>query len=710
MSASRSVRARPAAAAADVRPPRPASLLGAAAAVPLGAAVLLAAALLPTGGRVALGTALVVLGIALWTQETGFTGLRIGAPLLAALKPLLIGGGGLLVAAGAAIWIGHDEGEPLSGLVVAVPLGVLLALLTGLQRIGAPRQAAAAGHGAGERAKAWSATVGTVAALLIAVLVMWVVGTKPRVENADGGTVLVTLVAVVLGAMALVGDHLAGARRPTAGTSSPPAIDGRRWLAERIAPTAVSDAAAVAALVLVALTIREATSVLTLVGVPGGLGIPRAGVQAGAVVLGDLLAVVLLVRAVLRRDAVTGMLAGAILVAAVGGADTTDLQVARLLPPTLAAVAAVVLWWGPRAVRERVEQAGVGWPAPQAAARWAVALMLVAIAALANVTELFVHDPPLRVATVTIAVVALGAVAPRLVGSPGRLAGITTLALLAVNWPWWQVFEPDVARNADGELVELSASAAPWVGELLAAVGPIVLLAPVIARLRRRVRWPVADALVAAIAVTALSSAAIGLTVGLPLTVTLDDARDGRIVQATPLLVSALLASGLAAMALLGPARRVAAAQAAAALVLTMASAHAYQVGSMTYSVSGFYDVISRPAAGVAVALVLLAGTLLAASTARRPSGAAAFGALVAVPAATVLVASISTAWSRGGEARSVDLLDLVYGAEPLGSPLQHARPGWPLLLAMLGLTLLVAAALLERSRPAPAGAPVRRR
>lgn len=689
MSASRSVRARPAAAAADVRPPRPASLLGAAAAVPLGAAVLLAAALLPTGGRVVLGTALVVLGIALWTQETGFTGLRIGAPLLAALKPLLIGGGGLLAAAGAMSWAdpgGLGNGAPPSGVAAAIPLATLLALLVGLAGVGAPRQVGGWRATATPPSPAWSAAVGAVGGLLAAVVVAWIAGESAGGER-DGPQIALLVVALATGAIAL---------------------------AERRVGRAPADAAAVASLVMLALILGEATGAVRLAfGVLPSPDVAHASssvVLAVSIVAGGALAAVLLVRAVVRRDLASGLLAWSLLAMARGD-EATALRIAALTLPALGLVAAALLWRAPPGLVRAASARGLIWPGPEHRGAWALAVATASFAVATIGAGQLSSDGPRTVAATAVLLVPTLLIGVRLTGAPGRVAAIAVLTAFAFGWNWPALLNHETMVVIDDAGRTTGGDGSSTLERILVAVVPMALATPLVAGLWRRFRSPAVDALVVAVAVA-------GLIAGLGVLITGESMFGGvlgaadHLVQmaAVQLGVPAALGLGLAAVALVGRRTTVAGAQGASAAALVLAAVPAYQLSGLALAGHDFGLPDMRIVVGVAAALLLLAAALLAASTARRASGAAAFAALLSAIVVAQVVGTVGAGRGAGPPPSTPDLLDLVYGAEPLGSPLQHARPGWPLLLAMLGLTLLVAAALLERSRPAPAGAPIRRR
>ncbi len=663
--------------------------------MPLGAAVTLAAVLLPAGGRAALGVVLAVIGFGAWAVRQRSVAKRMGAPLIA-MVAATAGAAGLTLLAATVIAELRPDGGPsetvaLDGLLAIVPPLALLGLLVWL---GVDRRWLG-GRKDHTLPKAHTIAIGTLLGLVVAVAIGWI-GGGPRDgtdfgEGRDASLIATVVVAVVLTVAAVLATLRGGG-----GTAGSAPGRSSAW-------SAVADVLAVAALVL--LLLLGVGDVSGIVGslhdlVPGGgYGTAPALLVAGAGTVASVSAAVLLVARWRSGAAVPLVAVVTLLFVATVPTFPDDrsagVLLVELLPALLLVGVAVALRWPPAGVRRRLP-GGV-----RPAGAWALAPLVVAAVLVALWLRPLVEDAGPRVALQTLLLVVVALVALRAPGGPAQVATMALLAALVVAWPWTAVFDP--ALGDLGQDGTTQAEPASTLGELLVAVGPLVLLAPIVATLVRRARSGVVDGLAAAAGAVGVSYGLMALIVGLPLT-----AADGigtGLITIQP-LVTTSFAVGLGLAALVGPGRAVPRLQVAAASALLVAAAALLGIRVLMASDE---PTIEAARTGIAAAggLALLAATLLAASTARRASPWAAFAATVATAAGALMVAA-GTVETTGHDLLAPGPVDLLYGADVSSGVLQHARPGWPILLAVLGAMLVAVATILERSRPAPAGAAVR--
>ncbi len=653
----------------QLRPPRPGAVLVIAGAVPIGVAILLTAGLVPWGARIALGVAVVALGLRVRGLEGTRPGYRLGGPVVRASGEAAILLGGLLVA-GAAV-AGADGGH-LDALdagtavpVLGGPEGVLLgALVLGVGVL--VRRAAPGGGTAASDVGPATAAVGAAIAVVSAL--------GRGVLGVDGGAwQIAVLVLAAVGA----GVALRGPRRPAA------------------------RAAGVGAAVLLVLSAGDASGTgSAVVGllVQPAVGSVSEGAAAFVLVATAAVPAVLLADAVRRGDVVVG-----------------------------APAAAVLLSWRP-------VEAGVGRPA---------AFVVPVLVLLLSVLGARGRGPVPRHAA---PVVGSAAVVVGLVAAYGALHGLPDGVLL--DYDDYRATHHGLMRFAVVATVLLAGLvlAARTAGVRrrpplvvvvllgLAAVQPLLLFAQ--AAPATVLGGPLSTSLLGALtigagAVVARSCPTRGVLAALGLLGAVSVAGVGFGIadraspdDATLLVLStfgpvALATVVLAGLALAGDARRAPGAQAAAAgltygAALTALGAAGSLVATLDGSAGSAPPVLHDGGAAVAVLLamgLLLGVALLAASAVRRPSRGVAAVVVVAVASWAVVVAALAAAVAGGpvGEDRGQgpELLDVALGFRAVGGPLDLARGGWPVLLAVLGVVLLGAGAWLESRRPLPADAPI---
>jgi hypothetical protein len=648
-----------------VRSPRPAGLLTAAAAVPLGAAVLLAAGHLPGGARAVVGVAVVVLGLALLRTHGTVTGARLGPGLSDALGAIVIVLGVGLVAGPLAVAIDGETGG-LGGWG-AVVFSLALAA-TAVALLGAP-------EGGRATMRAAEALLG----VSLAVAFVALLGAGALVLDEEERSV------VVLAAAALA---TAGAATARTGAGGP-----------RVA--------VVVAAVLLACAGGEATQ---LVGTITGNLLPAGGESGvsdafagarGAVAL--LLAAALLVVAAQRRHVVGAVLAAALLLTAGSGGGTT----AVLLAVPVAGVLVTALLVASASARARTGRrlgrlirgdatdvdGGDGGAAPSrdtALAALAVALVTLACA----VGGVYSDAPPL--AAIAVVVLAAGALVlgATLRGAPGVVAALAGLAAI------------------QGVQPALTAVAALWrtgfqeQNTVVVVAVTVVHLAAVLLVLRRR-REP---------AVLALAAVVVVGQVGTVLFVLLSKKEDFELtlvlLASVGLPTVALLV--VAVLALLGPARLLRRSQAVGAGLAYAAALAAPTLGGfggIDAPTDGSSPALlqggDRVVAVLLVTLLLLGLALLAASVARRPSVAVTAAVLLGGVQAALFAGLVGAGVRAGAAILPTAPADPLLGFAAASSGARDAGAAWPLLFGALGAVLLAAGWWLESRRPLPADAPV---
>lgn len=663
--------------AGSVVVPRPGGLLVAAASVPLGAAVLLAAGLLPAGARVLVGGALAVLGLRVRAEVVSAAGFRVGATTLRAVGIAAIGLGLVLAAGGvtaavADLALDDPIATRLPGWPDAGP-AVLLSVLV----VAAGAATAAAGS-----PRVGAVVAGVAAGLLVPALL--------RLEALDLGAGTATIAALVVAAGATAEGLRRGVRDDV----------GRGLL--------------VAAGVLLVAGRGEAGQLLSsLVGPAGAVSLPDPGSPAGRgaeAAVGAALAVPLLVRAIVARDPAVGLLPLGVLLLSPTVERTTE-GALLMLVPAVAVVALGLALVGRGPLHARVDR-------PVLWAALAVAVLLLLDAAPSALQD--APDPAGAGQGVGVVALVAGlamvpvvlAVALRARVTPGpdgvAFAVVAALALVAVN-----PFEQLQGAIADWYL-SIPATAVAWL--LATAVAGAVAAA---------CRAPLAVAGVVLVGVTGL------VRVGMVVAFRAGDPDSGAYavgLVASQVAPGALVAVVAGAVALVGPDRLVARAQAAAVAALYVGGVWAADGARVLHEFRGVATDDDDPAAllvgapllaAVAMLLVLAAGAaLLAASTARRPSPVATIAALggavvTAVLAAGVGAGAVVPPASAGDPADPLagsappTAAGLVLGLRTLSRVGQTAGAGWPVVLGVLGAGLLVAAWWLESRRPTPPGAPL---
>jgi hypothetical protein len=662
--------------------------VAAAAAVPLGAALVIAGGLLPWGARIVLGAALVVLGAAGWRSPVA------AGPVARAVGTALLVGGALLVAGGAAAGVagGGLDTRPVDrsflsgygagyvGLRTTGELGVLPALVLSLLAALAGLLALlrAPGDGADRAAVRNGGWAGAAAVLV------------------GSGLALAFVVLTGDGALGL-GDDVRDAPAVLAAAVAALVALGRPG------DDAPGRAAAVLVGALLALTLGEATGLVDLV-TEGSLRPAQepsswSAIRGFSLVVGAATSAVLLAAAVSRRDAVIGVLPAGVLLAQHDPQGTAE-HVGLLLVPSVAAVLLVgaVAGRGPLAGR---------WDRPSAAVALAAAgvALLVAVEGAVSPGVLRGFDEVATGTLVTTGVAAVGALlgvvalARATPGAARTALAVVLLVGLYVLHPLWTA----TTTAPDAFLAREGLQAAALVLEL-AAAGAIAGLA------RRPLPLAAAGLVLGDV---------LGHLAGLAFLdrTTTPSASAWFAIGVGPSLAGLLVA---AAVVLVGPARLVRGAQAVAgglALALALAVASS---GSILATAGDRYtteDVATAPLRGgglvVAVALVGLvvaAGALLAAGTARRRSGPVASVAVLLALVTGVLAAGVGAARSarpadpEGGA--GVPLTDALLGFRTTTSPLEDAGGGWTVALGLSAAGLLgVAWWLQRRERRARPGA-----
>lgn len=641
---------------------RPGALLTAAAAVPLGAAVLYAAGLLDWLPRLILGAALVVLGTAIRRTEGTVTGARIGPRTARAIGiAVVVGGAAVLGGALVAAVVDGDPDADWASLLLWVAIGV---------------------------AGAWVARERPVVGGIVTALAAGV-----------GWLLLLTLLG--LGAEAEILLTVV----PAAGLTAVAVRGGG-------SPAVRAGLGAAAATLLVPGTgeLTGISFVLSGLVESPGTADPADGWLIAQAVLSDLLLGVLLATAVVRRDAVGGGLAAAGLLLP-SLADDRTLRIAHAVIPVVALVLLSVAvrserlrgWLtarAPAALRER------GWNVSLDVARGAWSVSLVVL-----VASLWVPDTRAQAALAAVALLVAAWAAWSSRGTAAAVAAAVTvvgwaairpLATLLGDGPW--------LGGSDGDRV--GAGFRVFEATITMAVLEVAVIAAIGVALLARHRAPaVAAAVVYAVLVAGAAASVAGLS---------SDERLLRIVIASVGLsvIPLVVAAGCAAV---GPVRWLIGAQAVAA-----ASAGATMVGLFALPSSVLGVAFISPGDGLdgtarLVLVLVLVGTafggaLLAASTARRGSTAAALGAVAAAIGTATLAATLSAALvGPSGLAGPIDQTSVelhvplapVLGFDWHGALLAYAEPGWPVIFGVGGAVLLAAAAWLESRRPVPAGAPV---
>lgn len=668
MSRARSVPSRPEPVAAA----RSEAVLVAAGAVPLSAAVLLAAGLLPSGARIALAAAVVVIGVRVLALDGTTVGARIGAPVARGLGTAVVAVGGVL-AIGALVAIvagGELEveegwfGARLDGPEAAV-LGALVVVLgAALGRV------ARGGAASPSRVAVGTATV--LAGSGAAVAVLGVAG-PGAVGLGDGAwRVVVTVVGAV-------------------GASVAVRVPARPW----------ARAAGVGAGVLVAVTWGEASGVS---GAVAGTLLPIDPGETAEGLTGALLVVVAGTAVVLL---VTGLRRGDALLAAPAVAVLLD---ARAVEPGVGQVAALV-------VPAAVLAAGVAGLAGRGPVARTVAPAVVAAAVVGGLVAYYgaVHQLP---EATLLDMEDL----ERTDGGLVRFALVALVLLAGCAVAAWRAAPED--RGASAIVAILGFTAVQPIllfsqaarGTVLGDTGTIAVLggltiaaAGVVARSRPTPTVLAAFGLATAAAVT-------GTGYGIAFADVVERGTLLALATFGPVLLVLLAA---AAVALTGAPRRVPAAQgfgAGLAFGTTVAvlSTAGLLVGSLDGSDGPAPAVVADGGAVVSVGLLLawIAGTgLLAASAARRASGPVAAVVVLATATAAVATAAVGAAIAGGNtgelQGSGVQALDLALGFGTSGGALDLAPGAWPVLLAVLGATLVGAGAWLGSRTPLPPDAPV---
>ncbi|MCK9247742.1 MAG: hypothetical protein M0P31_02025 [Solirubrobacteraceae bacterium] len=643
----------PAATSAARRPeptPRPARLLTAAAAVPLGAAVLLAGALAPGGVRIGLGLALVLLGVGLYAEREAPALRRVGAPVLTGLVTAAVGGGLLLALSAIAGLLDDGSIDDLAGLG-KVSATLLLALLSIVAGLGVRRDWPAA-----------DIATGAFVAMLVSSLA--------AVVGAGG---LVRAIAVfVLALVALV-----VATRATG-------------LADRVRRTLGVTAAAGVVVVL-----SEPSGVAGVVGellpfvTAEDSGTLSEAARVALTVSTTILALLVVAHAAVRRDVVVAVIAGAGLFQFQAGVATGSRIAILAVPVVLLLIAALLAFRG-----SRLRLPGGADPRMVGAVVLVMTLVLLCLRIGAVTSE------PSRVVGIVVALLLAVAavVALRTRGTAGIVAAVVTLIGLAVTQPWTTI----IAKTTPGSTGSRWAIA---VVGLAAAVGLWALL-------RRRHphvavdaagAWLFIGSLTVAVGVVVLAGqedvqgADYPLAVLLPSVLVLLGAGAVALLgvargRATAQAVGAVAAVKLGLGAL------------GAAGTLPVLAAQAAAIAGEQTAPTELADGVGR-ALLLSVVIGLLGLALLAASTGRRPArGAAAAVALGALGSAVAVGIALAD-WADHPPRVANRAGDVLLGSQDLGSPLAGAPPVAALVLALLGAALLAAAVVLERGRPQPVGA-----
>lgn len=641
---------------------RPGALLTAAAAVPLGAAVLYAAGALGWVPRLLLGAALIVLGTAIGRTAETVVGARIGARSSRVIGFALTIGGALMVG-GALVSAVVDGG---SGDDWA-PL--LLCLALGAAGVWIARSRPSIG--------------GVVAALAAAVA--WRVLLDALGIGVELDIVLTVLPAVGLTVVALWG-------------GGPPALRAGVGTAAALMIVAGSGEFTGLSSVLSGLTDSSTQPVD-----------PATGWLVAQVVGSKLALGALLATAFVRRDPVGGALAASALLSSAMPPDTV-LRIAYGVIPAITVVVLIVALRSEglrRTLTARVPAAlrTAGWNVSPDVARGALAVALVVC--LVNVWS---ADSRVFAAVAVALLLAVAILA-------GRTGGLTANVAASVALVGWVAIQPLIVLMAGdawwgyGSTGTLDESAGLFDPSTTMAVNLAAITALGVAL----AAWTRAPAVAAAAAFAVVWSTSLAL-----LTWTMSG--DGGVTQTAmtllvPPVVPLVLAAGLAVA---GPARWVAHAQAVAAASAAIAAVALFALPTLVLSPTSGADMVAV-SAGDRLVLVLvlvtlaLGGTLLASSTARRGSAVAALGAVAAAFGTAVLAATVSVLLAAPLD--GVDPLDPsidvfvplvpVLGFDWHGGLLRFADGAWPVLFGVLGLVLLGAAAWLESRLPVPADAPV---
>ncbi|MGE4428658.1 MAG: hypothetical protein AB7G37_19565 [Solirubrobacteraceae bacterium] len=630
--------------------PRPARLLTGAAAVPLGAAVILAGALAPGGVRIGLGLALALLGLGLYAERGGPALRRVGEPVLVGLVTAAVGGG-LLLAFSAIAGLADDGTiEQLGGIGKVAATLLLLALGT------------VSGFGVHRR---WP-----LADVATAAFAVMLVSSLAALVGAGG---LVRAMSVfVLGLIALVVAVRAG------GLADPI----RRTLGLTAAAGVVlvmSEPSGVAGVVgeLLPFVSAEDTGTISEAA--------RIALTVSTTVLGLLVAAY----AAFRRDLVMAVIVGAGL-SQFQAATATGSRIAILAVPVVLLLIALLLTL--RGSRIRLPGGADARPVAAVIASIALALLCLRVGT--------VTSEPSRVIGIVVALLlaAVAVIAYRTRGTAGIATATIALVGLAVTQPWTTI----ISKTTPGS------TGSRWA---IAVIGLAVALA-LWAWLRRRHRHIAVDTAGAWLLVGTLT-----VSVGVVLLDTQEDVQ-GSLYPLAVLLPPVLVLLGAGAVALLGVARGRATAQAVGAVAAVKlglgalgAASTLPVIAAQAAAIAGEQTAPTELADGVGRALLLsvviglLGLALLAASAGRRPSRGA--GAAIGLGVlGSALAAGIALAdWTDHPPRLATRSSDVLLGSQDLGSPLAGAPPLAALVLALLGVALLVAAVVLERGRPRPAGA-----
>ncbi|MDO9408906.1 hypothetical protein [Patulibacter sp.] len=670
--------------------PRPGALLGAAGAIPLGIAVLVAAGLLPAGLRIVVGVAVVVLGARLLQQDGTALGARATPAVVRAVGLAAIVVGAVLTAGAVAVGLSdvltdasvadrfESDGTLAGGTAALASVLVLVAgaVLLGvrpdraggrLARLRDPGEDAGPGRGR---------TLGALVAGVGAALAVPVLLGGDVVGLADGPRVVVVLLLAA------------------AATASGLRVAGRDDDAGR--------GLLVAAGVLVALTGGEATQLLA--SLVGPLADPTLGalVSSGArgarTAVAAAIAVVLLVVALRRRDAVVGVLPLGVLLL-VAQVEGTGEKIGALLVPVVVLVLVAAALGGAR------RPSDLGSRDTLLAAAGAAALLLAAQAGgvLAGTrtdgSDVVVVSMLAGVLGLLV-VLAVVAAARRVPGRTGAAFAVVALVALVAVSPL------NALQSAGPE---------SWGGSIPVALvvwlGALALTGAVLQRRR--------DPLVLGAAVLVVATSTSQFAFLLAFRGGLDDG-DLSLVLAIQVGTPVLLLLAAAVVALLGPAAHVGRAQAAgagAAYVAGLAAVGAAQLLRQFTAATPEGRVLEGgPLVVVVLLLLLLAvGTaVLAAGTARRPSVVVAVAAVGGTLAAAVLLVAVGPAAADGrGPAQDAvprapgSAADLALGVRAVAGASREVGAGWPILFGVLGAVLLGAAWVLESRRPVPPGAPL---
>ena len=668
MSPARSVPSRPEPVAAA----RSEAVLVAAGAVPLAVAVLLAAGLLPSGARIALGLAVVVLGLRILALDGTTIGARIGAPVARGLGVAVGAVGGLLAVGALAAIVAGGELEVEEGWFGARldgPEAVVLGVLVGGLGV-------AIGRPAADRVAPLARVAAATAAVLVgagaAIATLGVVGPGVLALDAGAWSAATALVAAAGAVVAVV-------------------LPARPW----------TRAAGVGAGLLLAVAWGEASGVSGVVAgtlLPVEVGEGAEGLRAALVVVVAASAAALLAVAVRRGDALLGAPAVAVLLDA------------RAVEPGVGQVAALVV---PVAVLTAglAGLAGRGPVARPAAPVVAAAAVVAGLAAYYGAVHQLPENTLLDAGDLE-----------RTDGGLVRFAVVALVLLAGCAVAAWRAAPED---RAAGAIVAILG---------IAAVQPVLLLSQAARGTVLGDSWAIAllggltigaAALVARARPTSAVLAAAGLATAAAVTgtgygIAFADLVDRGTVLALatfgPVLVVLV---GTTVGALAGPPRLVPAAQAfGAGLALGTTVAVLTTAGLLVGNLDGTEGpapaVLEGGGAVAAIGLLLawVAGVgLLAASAARRASGPVAAVVVLATATAAVATAAVAAAIAGGStgdlQGSGTQVLDLALGFGTSGGALDLAPGVWPVLLALLGATLVGAGAWLGSRKPLPPDAPV---